>query len=93
MELVFRTPCEVHPNCNETAVKVLHRSASEGQPREDEKFCNMCEGTLEKARATLRTKGNWKCPVCGFEHRMEGRVLVPAMSVWHNALKVDKGVK
>lgn len=89
-EIILRTPCTFHTNCDETSVGILHRSSKEGQPRPDETMCMICEGVLEKARQTLKTTGKWKCPVCGVEHKVVDRKLVPPLSKWYKAFEIRR---
>jgi len=91
MEIQLRTPCLFHANCDETAVRVLHRSSSEGQPRPDESFCELCEGVLQDlTRAARAGATEWRCPACGFTHRLNGKQMVPALSIWPTVLQVTK---
>ena len=92
IEIVMRKPCIFHEECDETSVGILHRSSKEGQPKPNEKMCMICEGVLGKAKEELKKNGKWKCPVCGFEHKLEGKEIVPPMSYWYDALKVEKTV-
>ena len=98
--IIFRTPCTFHSFCDETSVAILHnRSAKDGPITEKEwaKACWVCEGITKKELGdTLRSKGVWKCPVCGFTHTVDivnrGPV-VPTLSIWYKAIDIKEDKK
>lgn len=91
--IVFRTPCEFHKNCNETAVLFLHgRSAKDGPITEEEweKGCWVCERTLREVGISLKSTGKWTCPKCGFVHTCDVAnrgPCTPVLSKWYRALE------
>ena len=90
MEITIRTPCKFHKNCHETSVGFLHRSSKDGEPREDEKMCMMCEGMFAKIRQSLVSTGKWVCPVCGIIHVLIGKKISPSLSKWYGGLAISR---
>lgn len=90
MEIVLRTPCTFHKNCDETSVGLLHRSKADGEPRAGEVMCMVCEGVLRQAKEAFLKTGKWTCPICDTIHTLEKGKLVPALSYWYSALELRR---
>lgn len=90
MEIIMRTPCQLHKSCNETSVGLLHRPYGDGDPRDDEQLCMVCEGVLREAKEALLKTGEWTCPVCGIVHIYVDGKFTPPLSYWYSGFKVSR---